>query len=470
MTRLTLTLSQQRKDELFRTLRFDGLEDAALLICGRAEQRDPWTGEDEHRFIVNEIVPLEAQYVLDRTSTSITWDTAAFYKLLKEVEAKDFAIASVHTHPAGPLNFSPQDDEEERDLFAIAFNRNESRKPHLSIIATADGELVARAYADDLQPSPVTMIRVIGEQWQFRYPGRDVFQTPETLERQARVFSSAATHDLSNLRIGIAGAGGTGSAVALLLARIGVRKLALFDRDRVAYTNLNRLHFSRQCDANLGRPKVEVVASAIAELGLGTRVLAFEYSIDEAIGRDAVKSCDLIFGCTDDNLGRLMLNRLAYFYGIPVVDMGLLIERNDADDGYEAFDGRVTVIQPGQTCQLCRSLIDPDIARADALRRNDPDEYLLQRRAGYVPGEPEPSPVVVTFTTEVASMAVNEVFQRLTLFRGPDGSAAERIRRFDEIKATDMLAGCEPRNGCPLCSASSRYDGRADMIPFLDLR
>src|SRR3712207_6906598 len=47
--------------------------------------------------------------------------------------------------------------------------------------------------------------------------------------------------DLRKLRIGIVGCGGTGSAVAMLLARLGVGQLALFDNDIVDQTNLNRL-------------------------------------------------------------------------------------------------------------------------------------------------------------------------------------------------------------------------------------
>ena len=145
-TRFTLTITQSTKDELLRTLRFDGCEDAALLVCGRSDQIDPWTGEQEHRFVVNEVVPLDPRHIIERTPVSVTWDTAAFYNLLKRIESKDLAVAAVHTHPAGPLKFSTQDDFEERELFAIAFNRNESRKAHLSIVVTPDGELIARAY------------------------------------------------------------------------------------------------------------------------------------------------------------------------------------------------------------------------------------------------------------------------------------------------------------------------------------
>lgn len=469
MTRHTLTLFEYQKERLTKTLRFDGREDVALLLCGRAEHRDPWTGEVEHRFIVQHVVPVEPEFIENRTPTSVTWSTTPFFNLLKKASAKGLAVAAVHTHPTGPACFSGQDDVEEKDLFAIPFNRDDSEKPHLSVVMTPDGEIAARAYGPDLEPHPITMIRTIGKKWSFNYPNRTTFVTPEALERQARVFTEASTHDLLQLRFGIAGAGGTGSAVAMLLARIGASKMALFDRDRVAHTNLNRLHFSRQFDANLGRLKVDVIAEAIANLGLNTSVRPFEYDIDEEIVRDAVKSCDVIFGCTDDNLGRASLNRLAYFYGIPVIDMGLLIEANENSEGFDAFDGRVTVIQPGNTCQLCRSLIDPDRARAESLLRNDPNEYLRQRQAGYLPGELEPAPVVVTFTTEVATMAVNELFQRLTQFRGPDGSCAERIRRFDDPKPTDTIAGCPPRTGCPICSDTRRYDGRGDLSPFLDI-
>ncbi|HMG47887.1 MAG TPA: ThiF family adenylyltransferase [Allosphingosinicella sp.] len=469
MTRYTLTIFDHQKEALKHALRFDGLEDAALMLCGRAEHRDPWTGEMEHRFIVYEVVPIPAEHIEDRTPTSVTWSTTPFYNLLKRASKKGFAVAAVHTHPSGHLSFSAQDDQEEKGLFAIPFNRDESIKPHLSIIMTPEGGIAARAYGPDLEPKPITMLRTIGRKWSFDYPGRTTFVTPEALDRQARVFTGASIHDLMQLRVGIAGVGGTGSAVALFLARIGVSKLALFDRDRVAHTNLNRLHFSRQYDANLGRLKVDVVAEAIAGLGLSTSIRPFEYAVDEAIVRDAVKSCDVIFGCTDDHLGRSMLNRLAYFFGIPVIDMGVLIQSDDSGTGYEAFDGRVTVVQPGHTCQLCRSLIDPDRARAESLLRNDPAEYLRQRQAGYVPDELEPAPVVVTFTTEVAAMAVNEMFQRLTGFRGLDGSCAERVRRFDDPKPRDMIAGCPSRPGCPICADTRRYDGRGDMIPFLDM-
>lgn len=383
----------------------------------------------------------------------------------KRAEEKDFAVAAIHSHPAGRLDFSPYDDVADQELFQIAFNRLESDRPHLALIMDADGRIKGRAYESDLRPIPLDLIRVIGKRWRYTFQSEMQGTRPE-FDRQVRAFGPQSTRDLGQLRIGIVGCGGTGSAVASLLVRIGVRRLVLFDFDRVDETNLNRMHYSTRADANLGRRKVDVLGEALAAIGLVTEILRIPSYIEDPSARNALKSCDILFGCTDDHLGRNTLNRLAHFYLTPIIDLGLLIDPRQ-DGGYDAFDGRVTVVQPGYPCQVCRSLIKPDMMLAEALRRQDPEVYEQRRRAGYVVGAPDPSPVVVTFTTEVAAMAINELFQRLNAFRGEDGSVSERIRLFHQVKDPDLLAAGISRVGCKLCNRRI-YDGRGDMDPFLD--
>ena len=254
--------------------------------------------------------------------------------------------------------FSSFDDLADKESFEIVFGRMETEWPHLAMVMDNDGEFIVRDYTPDLRPMPVELTRVVGDRLQIRYPGRGDGIPPLEFDRQTRVFGARTTEDLTQLRVAIVGCGGTGSAVASLLARIGVSRFVLIDADRVDMTNLNRLHFSTRADAIAGRYKVDVVGDAIAEIGLARSVVRINRFIDAPECRDALRACDVIFGCTDGHLGRNFVNRLAHFYLIPVIDLGVLIDPND-QGGYDSFDGRVTVVQPGYPCQVCRQLISP---------------------------------------------------------------------------------------------------------------
>lgn len=80
---------------------------------------------------------------------------------------------------------------------------------------------------------------------------------PVRLERE--FFSRHDPELLPVLRravVGIAGAGGLGSNVAVSLARAGVGKLIIADKDRVCPSNLNRQQFFLE---QIGQPKVEAL-------------------------------------------------------------------------------------------------------------------------------------------------------------------------------------------------------------------
>ncbi|MGA2833646.1 MAG: ThiF family adenylyltransferase [Terracidiphilus sp.] len=466
MVRYTFTMLEQHYQQLHRTLLRDENEYGALLLCGRSRQIDPWTGAIEERALVREVIDLPAEAFLERTPTSFSWSTTPLFNLSKKAMARDYAICIPHSHPGSSLFFSERDDIADKESFDIVFRRMETERPHFAMVMDRSGEFLVRAYNSDLKAHSTQLTRVIGDRLKIRYPGRDSIASPVEFDRQSRAFGARSTEDLARLRVGIVGCGGTGSAVASLLSRSGVSQFLLIDPDRVDITNLNRLHFSTRADAIAHRYKVDVVGDAIAEIGLARSVVRINRHADSPECRDPLRACDVIFGCTDDHLGRNFLNRLAYFYMIPVIDMGVLIDPNE-QGGYDCFDGRVTVIQPGYPCQVCRHLISPQKMLEEGMLRCDPARYEQYRRAGYVAGGTDPSPAVVTFTTEIAAVAVNELLHRLTGFRGAQGHCAERVRRFDWIKDSDMVPGGKRSPDCPLC-AQRKYDGRGDMTPFLN--
>lgn len=465
--------SLNMRDEDFGALkahliRGDGRERAAYLLCRSAHaEEDPWERQAHERFLVTGVRPVPDEDTIESTQARVTWLTRSFVKALKEAEQTGQVVAVVHNHPSGYARFSPQDDDNEPDLLQGALNRNGPETRILSIIMTPDDRLIGRVW---LHPSEtgheaLASIKIVGPRIGLHFPGRHDAADRRAFHRQALAFGPALNQDLRQLRVGIVGCGGTGSAVAMLLARLGVGQIALFDNDIVDQTNLNRLHGAHQSDADAMLPKVDVVAREIAAMGLGIRVSRFNAWVGDPACRDALRSCDLLFGCTDDHDGRMFLNRFAYYYSTPVIDIGLAIEVGGGEPPeIVSLDGRVTALGPGSTCLLCREIISPAVAADQALKRKHPAEYEKRKAEAYVRGEGNPSPAVVTFTTELACMGVNELIHRLQGFRGVDGHADNRVRKFH--LGVDRRLAHPPKEWCPLC-ASRELWGKGDAEPFL---
>ncbi|HDR9036000.1 TPA: ThiF family adenylyltransferase [Burkholderia vietnamiensis] len=441
-----------------------GVEGAAYLLFGSSRvDEDPWDRQSRQRFLSYDVVPIPPDEIESAGPDHITWSTASFVRLLKQAKDEGLVAGIVHSHPGGPACFSEQDQRNEAELARLARNRNGIETPLLSLLVSGDGKLCAQAWLGGKSAEAAEIVRVVGRRLVLH--GALSNARDEAFARQALALGDGVNRQLRALRVGIVGCGGTGSATAMLLARLGVGQIVLFDDDIVESTNLNRLHGARQADADGMRPKVEVLAREIAEMGLGVRVVPMQKWVGDPRCRDALKSCDVIFGCTDDNDGRLLLNRLAYFYLIPVIDMGLAIEPEPEGGGVRELSGRCTVLAPGGACLLCRGIADPVLAREEELHRRDPQEYERRKREAYVRGGGNPAPAVVTFTTATASMAIDELLQGLSNFRGGDGWAWQRVRRFDLMR--DRSPGALHSEDCPIC-VDATYWGLGDVDPFLD--
>lgn len=465
----TLTITEEHYEQLKQaTFRRDGKEGAAFLLCGRSFiEKEIWTGKREERFLSREVHLISDDEIIFSSSSEVTFKHETYLKVLKLAEEKDFAVALVHSHPEGHLYFSKTDDHGEAGLFQLAMNRNGSKRPQLSIIIERNENIIARVWQEN-QTRPISLIRVIGKRITLHYEGKHTTLTKEEFARQALAFGPALNNDLQRLKVAVIGCGGTGSPTAMLLARLGVGHVLLIDDDLVEKTNLNRLHGSSASDVKNKKSKVKIVENLIHSMELGTIVKTIKGTVESKECQEALKSVDLIFGCTDDHLGRMILNRIAYCYLIPVIDMGLAmkVQENISPPILQTLDGRVTYLFPNEVCLLCRNVIDPKKAYAETLRKNNPQEYAKQVKEEYVEGEGNPSPSVVTFTTDLASMAVTELIDRLQGFRGEYSGAAERRRKY--ITCEERRTGASARFECPVCS-NKNYHGRGDMIPFLDI-
>lgn len=102
--------------------------------------------------------------------------------------------------------------------------------------------------------------------------------------------------------------------------------------------------------SDVGKYKVDVLLQYINEIGIGTKVSVAKDWVSDQECINHLKTSDLIFGCTDDNSGRILLNRFAYFYLTPVIDMGLIITVKEDNSGIQDLQGRISYLFPDSDC------------------------------------------------------------------------------------------------------------------------
>lgn len=438
-----------------------GAEAAAYVIFGQSViAADPWTGATRTRFVSHAVRQVPEEDQVSASPLHVTWSTRGLVQELGRATRDKLVMGIVHTHPGGRAAFSEQDDHNEADLARAVCNRNGPDYPFISLLLAGDGSIAARVWRSNVM-MPVQRIALVGRRLQFFGSLGHAGGDPDILERQARLFGPEVNDIFRQMRVAIVGCGGTGSPLAMLLLRLGIGRLLLIDKDVVEVTNLNRIHGARRSD--VGRPKVEVLAREIREADLGVEVAILKAWAGAPESCEALKACDVIFGCTDDHDGRALLNRLAYFYGIPYIDFGLKMTPAEGAFPFSLI-ARLSAIAPGSTCLLCRGTVDPRRAADEHLERTDQDGFHRLKAEAYVEGGGDPAPAVVTFTTEAATMAANELIQALTGYRGAEGMAWARFRRFETLD--DRRVGIPARAGCQICDDRALW-GRGDVEPFL---
>jgi len=454
--RVKLRLTQKNHRALFaHLLPGDGLEAVAVALCGRRR------GEAHHCLTVRTVVPIPYNECKVRAPDRVTWSTQRLIPLLEMATKHDLGILKIHSHPGGYADFSSIDDESDADLFNSIFGWTDSTFPHASAIMLPEGRMFGRAILPDGTFQPFDSILVPGDDLRFWMPERGG-PLPSFAQRHAQLFGSGTTRRLRELSVAVVGCSGTGSPVIEQLARLGVGRLVIVDPDRVEEKNLNRILNATREDAYLGRPKVEVMARAIAAMGFGTEleIIAADLATPRAV--KAVAECDVVFGCMDGVEGRHLLNRLAAFYVLPYFDVGVKLEA-DGHGGVNEACGAVHYVRPDGATLQDRKVYNSEQLKAAGLRHTDPKAYREQVKAGYIRGVAEDRPAVISINMQMASTAVNEFLARLHPYRYDDNSDSSVVR-------TSFIQGTEyrEREGVP-SGAFTAHIGKGDVRPLLSM-
>ncbi len=432
------------------------VETAAMCQAGIALSGDAAT------LLIRDIEWVPARHYIERGPRRLKIASGGFVPGFTKAAREGTVPLFFHSHPGGGAGPSQDDDGVEAQLRRLALMR--TGKPWFGAVIIGgtkkEPSFSARIYLDPARPPILAeKLRVVGRQLRFIPSATAAYSfDPVIFDRQVRAFGPKGQQVLRSLRVAVVGAGGTGSPTFEQLVRLGVGHVILIDDDRVTQGNVTRIHGSSIADD--GEKKVVVLVREGTRIGLGGEMSAVDGRVTTREVAQLLRSCDVVFGCTDDHWGRGILSRLAYYYLVPVIDMGVVIDTDEHDRVREVMC-RITTVMPSTACLICRSEVNPDWMRWEQLAKEEREGLAAE---GYAPALGTEDPSVVAYTTLTSGFAVSELLDRLFVLGEEKVSSELRIRVL--MRATSRNTRTpEWHHYC----GDTFYWGLGDQPDFLDL-
>jgi proteasome lid subunit RPN8/RPN11 len=455
MSAVTMVITESLRAELLHIAEGD-LETAGVMLASSVS-----LGDGRVRLLATGIRWCPPESYAERHETGLLITSDGYVPALAEAEASGSVALWLHSHPGEGASPRPSHhdrtvDSQLADLFRL---RTGSDYYGSMVISVRAGQLRFTGHLET-EAATIAIDRLwsVGDRFRLAFhDSRQPDDPDQVFDRNVRAFGGPVQTALGQLTVAIVGCGGTGSAVAEQLARLGVRHFILVDPDKLSASNVTRVYGSTP--DRIGDPKVDVVSDLITSIAPSAETVR-ECSMATVQGTARkLTGADVVFGCTDDNAGRMVLSRLASFMLTPVIDCGVLLSSGPSGL-LEGIDARVTILAPGAACLVCRGRIDHGRAASELL---SPEERIRRRDEGYATALPGTEPAVVTFTTAVAAAAVTELLERLVGF-GPRPVPSELLLRLHDRELSANLQA--PRQG-HYCDPAAGKLGAGLTEPFL---
>lgn len=397
-------LRKSLQDEVHRKVLAAGADESVAFLTAKYYATD-----EKEIFLAESMVEARASDYLRQGPLHLKISPLYVSRVLNVAEDQNNTVIMVHSHPfeKGIPHYSPTDDHGEA-LTSETISKCLPANPPVASLLFGQNHLNARVWSGLSQKSVAAVVATV-ESGYFRFQSHsrsnDEDTDEESLDRQVRALGQPFQQQLETMDIGIVGLGGTGSAVAEQLARMGARKLRLVDHDNLEPSNLSRVYGSKKRDIEKKRAKVEVVASYLKEINPRIQVKTLKQSVMTRSALQWLANCDFIFSCLDRHAPRAVLNELSYQCFIPTIDVGVGIRRMA---GSVSGAVRATMIGPSLPCLVCQEIVRPEIITAENL---SPEEYERRKAEGYVAPFESQAPSVVAYTSLAASLGIKTLIE-----------------------------------------------------------
>ncbi len=419
----SLRIGQGAWDAMVRHInRGDHDEHGGALLCGIADRRDG------PALLAREFVPaIDGVDYVPGTKGYRALTPAFVSRIAKRARREKWAVLMVHGHGkvGRSVRFSSVDLESHENGYGALLDIV-GGLPVGALVIT-DQAVAGDIWQTDGSRAPLAMTVVIGPNITTLYPSpRPAIDDVVGDDRQARLFGIAGRAILASTRVAVVGAGGAGSLIVELLARLGVGQIVVIDDDRVAMHNLPRLIGARGLDAFawltcrpfsflptparrwLGkrtRFKTSIAARAARRANANVSVEQHRLDVSDRRAASALTTSDWILLAADSATARLVVNKIVHQYLIPATQVGVKVDVDERGvvGTVHAVSRTVT---PEAGCLDCQGLIDHTALATEAL----PD--ALRRAADYGTGEPAPS--VAALNAVAVAPAISELMMSLT--------------------------------------------------------
>jgi molybdopterin-synthase adenylyltransferase len=445
---LTHKQFEKLRDYLFG---FGDREAAAYLIAGFFKD-----ASGTHFTVKKMIFPEPSDY-LQQLTIHLEISPQFVNRVIANAEADNLTAIICHSHPkSNALDYSRSDDYGETETAKILYDCL-GAKPMASLLFGAKTIIGRFRFKPLDKPTPIDEIRLIDRHIDYLPIKSDNVKQSKVnyslYSRQILAFGRQFQAKLDRLTVGVIGLGGTGSAVTEQLARLGVNKLILVDKDSFELSNLTRLYGSTFADSLNNPLKTSIANRSISSINPKVKVECYGDVIDQKV-LSRLKGCDIIFSCTDRHSPRSVLNELCYQCYIPVIDVGVGLDAKN--DRLQGGTIRATIIAPSLPCLFCTNTIRSDIIATEFLSI---EEQKARKKEGYIRGlSIEKTPSMISFTTIAASIGIHLFLDILCNFM--QNESYNYLLDIETLSTHRLSSAVAP--GC-ICD---KRIGAGDTIPF----
>lgn len=355
-------------------------ERGVFLNCG-------WTvGEETISVVIKEILIPKKGDVVGGVDI-ITFNESYLVSSAMKMEKSKFAIGVVHSHPLGYSTFPSKVDDEMDEYLSKYFTSFSADKPYVSFIISRSeegslrfsGRIFLRGewiLCSQIQVVGAASTVTIADNFQ---PPKLPKETEMRLQRMVGVLGLASAEKLWRSQVCIIGVGGTGSALFHSLVRSCVGRIIIIDPDVLSISNSERLHGFNVVDLK-GPPmlKVEIMKRMANQINPDIEIITLAMSAQSETAKKYIADSDFIFGCTDSQVGKVLLSDLSLRYLLPSIQVNVAMETKE-----EVLTGEIVHLVkygPDLPCVYCYGFVNAQKLSQELMS----DEEREQRKTAQV--------------------------------------------------------------------------------------